>query len=124
MNKKRLTAGVLSLTLMALLALPLLAGAQSDLINWGYANETGLSKKDLIEVVNAIIKIVLGLIGFIAVVMIMIGGFQWMTAGGSSEKIDAAKSMITQGLIGICVIFLAYGIAYFVISRLMEVSAD
>lgn len=107
---------------MVVLAVPVLVGAQ-DIVDWDKV-DVGLSRRDLIEVVNAVIRIVLSFLGIIAVVIILIGGFNWMTSGGSQEKIDGARKAISAGAIGLVIIFTAYAIAYFVIEQLASVTAE
>src|SRR5579872_5086824 len=44
-------------------------------------------------------------IGGLAVFMYLIlGGFNWLTAGGDKSKIEAARSMITNAIIGITIL--------------------
>jgi len=79
----------------------------------------GLGNKDPREIAADIIKVILGFLGIIAVVIILLGGFKWMTAGGNEDKIEEAKKMITAGVIGLVIILAAFGIATFVISSLL-----
>jgi len=47
-------------------------------------------------------------IGFaLALIIIIIGGIQYMTAGGADEKVQKAKKTIITGLIGAAIILLA-----------------
>jgi len=55
---------------------------------------------ELNETIANIINLVLGFLGLIAVVIILIGGFKWMTAGGNEEKVGEAKKLLIAGLIG------------------------
>ena len=126
MTKKHLLAGVLSLSLVMMIALPLIANGQIDQINDQLNNTvsgTGLNKSDLIQVINAVIKIILSLLGVIAVIIILWGGFQWMTSGGNEESIGAAKKRIGAGVAGLIIVFLAYAIASFVLEKLANVTA-
>ncbi len=126
MTKKHLLAGVLSLSLVMMIALPLIANGQIDQINDQLNNTvsgTGLNKSDLIQVINAVIKIILSLLGVIAVIIILWGGFGWMTSGGNEEQIGAAKKRIGAGVVGLVIIFLAYAIASFVLEKLANVTA-
>ncbi|MEK7103288.1 MAG: hypothetical protein AAB870_03000 [Patescibacteria group bacterium] len=59
----------------------------------------------------AIINFVLGFLGIIAVVIILIAGFKWMTAGGNDDNVKAAQTMLIQGVIGLVIILSAWGIA-------------
>jgi len=78
----------------------------------------GLGSADLQETVIAVIQWILGLLGLIAVIMILIGGFKWMTAGGNEEKIESAKKLLTAAIIGLVIILLAWAIVIFAIGVL------
>ena len=70
------------------------------------------------ELVSTIIKIIntaLGFLALIAVVITMIAGYQWMTAGGNEETVKAAKTRLKNGLIGLIIILLAWIIVYTVL---------
>ncbi|MCK4968253.1 MAG: hypothetical protein KAS12_04300, partial [Candidatus Aenigmarchaeota archaeon] len=60
----------------------------------------------------------LGLLGLIALIIIIIGGFQWMTAGGNKEKVETARKLMINGLIGLVIIVFSYVIATAVINLL------
>ena len=61
-------------------------------------------------------NVLLFIIGAIAVIMIIIGGFRYVTSGGNSASISAAKNTILYAIIGIVVALLAYAIIHFVIN--------
>jgi len=61
-----------------------------------YPEATGLGHKDVRETASTIIKAAMGLLGIVAVVIILIGGFTWMTAGGNTEKVDEAKDAVSD----------------------------
>lgn len=82
----------------------------------GYATDTPDLKDTAVNIVN----LVLGFLGLIAVVIILIGGFKWMTAGGNEEKVGEAKKLLIAGLIGLVIILLAWGIATWVISTMQN----
>jgi glucose uptake protein GlcU len=56
----------------------------------------------------------LGILGIIALIIILIGGFKWMTAQGNEEGVTEAKKTISAGIIGLVIIFFAYAIVMFV----------
>lgn len=56
--------------------------------------------------------------GAAAVILIVIGGIRFMTAGGDSQKITDARKTVTGALIGIAVIVLARTIIVFVVKKL------
>ena len=86
--------------------------------------DVGLGQtSDLKSTIANIINIVLGFLGIVAVIIILAGGFKWMTAGGNEEKVAEARQMIIQGIIGLVVIFAAWAIASFVIANLQSATA-
>ncbi len=103
---------------MAMFVAPVFA---QDLdIGIGYGDNIGLGNRNPIEITTSLINLVLGLLGLIAVIIILIGGFKWMTAGGNEDKVGEAKKMITQGLIGLVIVLAAWGIARWVIQIIVE----
>jgi amino acid transporter len=85
-----------------------------------YGKATGLGDKDLRTMTADIVRTLLGLLGIVAVVIILIGGFKWMTAMGEEEKVGEAKKLLSAGIIGLVIILCAYAIANFAISQLVE----
>lgn len=70
------------------------------------------------EVVAVAIRGFLGLLGVIFVILIIIAGYNWMTAGGDEEKIKKAGATIRSAIIGLIIVVAAYAITYFVFSNL------
>lgn len=113
MNKKIILASLLSLAVFSLAVMPAFAQLGVE-----YGASTGLGQKDIRQTVADIIKVALGLIGIIAVVIMIAGGFVWMTSFGNEEKVSQAKSMILMGIVGLAVILTAYALTTFVIKQL------
>lgn len=82
--------------------------------------ETSSEPKDIREVVADIIKVFLGLLGVIFIILIIVAGYKWMTAGGNEEKVKEAKSQISTAIIGLVIILMAYSIAHFVTKYIHE----
>lgn len=57
-----------------------------------------------------IVNFFLTFLGLIAVVMIIYGGFLYVTAAGNQEKIESAKKIIMYAVVGIVVILLSFAI--------------
>ena len=100
--------------------------ADSTLDLWGVAGgeealraETGLGDQDPRVIAANVINVILGFLGIIAVILILVGGFKWMTAAGNDEAINSAKSLMTAGVVGLLIILAAFGIAKFVIQALI-----
>lgn len=78
----------------------------------------GLGTADLQSTVIKIVQWALGFLGLVAVIIIMYGGFVWLTAAGNEDKVRKAKKIITQAVIGLIIILLAWAIVTFIIGRL------
>ncbi len=112
------TLGVLSLLAPAAVMAQVPLITSQDLgIQYGAA--TGLGQKDLRVTIASIIRIAMGLLGIVAVVIVLIGGFKWMTAGGSEDGISEGKSWIFAGVMGLAIILSAYALATYVINSLV-----
>ena len=84
------------------------------------AEQSGLGLQDPRATVAKVINITLAFLGVIAVVLIVIAGFLWMTAAGNEEKIATAKKLMAGGVIGLIIVLAAFGIARFVINSLIS----
>lgn len=114
------------LTLLVLIALPVAVGAaplgsaDSLLNEGGFGTTVKLgTTKELPAMIAEIINVALGFLGIIAVVIILIGGFMWMTAAGNDEKTKKARALIVAGIIGLAIILSAFAIAKFVLKSLL-----
>ncbi len=67
----------------------------------------------------SVINWVLGILALIAVILILIGGFRWMTAGGNEEKVESAKKTLYAALIGLVIILAGWGVSVYVINNLL-----
>ena len=107
---------------MSMFALPVLVNAQAqDISLEEIANTADIQQGDLNAIIGGILRVAMGFLGVIAVLIILYGGFIWMTAGGEQDKVDKAKKMIYAGIIGLVIIFAAYAIAMFVMSNLKSI---
>lgn len=120
---KKLGATAVALSLAFLLVSPLVASAVlTNTDNYGLnTNFNALAIGQTAELkgtIAKIINIILGFLGIIAVIIILAGGFKWMTAGGNEDKVGEARKMIVQGVIGLVIVFAAWAIASFVVTQL------
>ena len=90
-----------------------------DIIGSDFGDATGLGQADLKETIGSLIRVALGFLGVVAVVIILLGGFKWMVAGGNDEKVAEAKRLIIAGIIGLAIILSAFAITQFVISSIV-----
>jgi len=128
--KKLITSFVImSMMMIGLVAVfapvePVLAVTSTDFLGIDYGKATGLGTEDVRTTVASIIRVAMGLLGIVAVVIILIGGFTWMTAGGNDEKVGEAKKWIFSGVIGLAIILSAYALANFVITELLTATGS
>jgi hypothetical protein len=85
------------------------------------ANITG-SGKSITDLIRQIIDILSVIIGAIAVVMIIIGGFRYVTSGGNAESTKSARQTIVYAIIGLVIVALAQIIVHFVLNSTANVS--
>ncbi|PIR12804.1 hypothetical protein COV49_04170 [Candidatus Falkowbacteria bacterium CG11_big_fil_rev_8_21_14_0_20_39_10] len=127
--RKKLFKNLVCLAMISFLFMSAMAvalPAQADDLNpWGDVGEDtiqdtiGLGDKDPREIAAAVINVILGFLGIVAVIIILIGGFKWMTAGGNEDKTTEARNLITAGIIGLVIILASFAIAKFVLNAIM-----
>jgi hypothetical protein len=89
-------------------------------VGLNYAAATGLGTTDIRITIANIIRVFLGLLGILAVGLILYGGFVWMTAAGNEENIKKAKKILIGGVIGLLIVLSAFAIASWIISAILE----
>jgi hypothetical protein len=57
--------------------------------------------KSLEGLFENILGIVLSLVGLVTFIMILVGGFKYLTSGGDPKQTEAAKATLTSGIIGL-----------------------
>lgn len=108
----------ISLFVLAMVPSVVLAAGPNLGLN-SFGAQTQLGTKSLPETIASIINVAMGLLGMVVVILILAGGFLWMTAGGDEKKIGTAKGLIFGGVIGLAIILSAYAIAQFVVGSLL-----
>jgi hypothetical protein len=79
-------------------------------------------QQELPVIIGNIINILLGFLGILFLVLLLWGGFEWMTAGGDKEKVTTATTRIRNAVIGLVIIVAAFAISNFVLTSLSKVS--
>lgn len=79
-------------------------------------NVSGSSTK-LEGLIRTIINVFSAIVGAISVIMIIIGGFRYITSGGSSEGVGGAKNTILYAIVGLIIVAFAQVIVQFVLQR-------
>jgi magnesium-transporting ATPase (P-type) len=127
---KRLFTLIFLFSLVAVPTLPSLA--QSDSFGFGeklnnVAQQSGYNpgnEPTLDQRISSFISLFLSFLGVIFMILMIVGGFNWMTAGGDEQKIDKAKDTIRAAIIGIIIIIAAYAVSIFIVSRIWGATAQ
>ncbi|MBR3131973.1 hypothetical protein IKG33_00965 [Candidatus Saccharibacteria bacterium] len=83
-------------------------------------NEVGGNEdKDLTGNITGILSAVIAILGLVCVVVMIIGGVNYMTSSGDAGKVKKAKDTILYGLIGLIVCALAFALVNFVIGNIL-----
>ena len=70
--------------------------------------------KDLAVIIERVLNVFLQLAGLAAFIMIIVGGFQYLTAGNDPKKTQAAGQTITFAIIGLIAVIAAWFILLFI----------
>ncbi len=88
------------------------------------ANQAGFSgpsgQAGVTSITGTVISVILSLLGVIFLALTIYGGIMWMTAEGKEERIEKAKNIIINSVIGLVIVMAAYAISYFVINALTQ----
>jgi len=130
--KTKMLKGFVTMMVLSLFVLPMFAIggiAKADLEAtdlWGgedqlddFEDNVNLGSQDPRTIAAAVIQVMLGFLGIISIVIILLGGFKWMTAGGNEDQVGEAKKIIGAGVIGLIIILASYGLANFVIEAIV-----
>ncbi len=78
----------------------------------------GLPATDIRVIIARVIRAALGLLGIVFLVLVLYAGFLWMTSAGQEDRIEQAKKMLLNAVIGLIIILSAYAIVLFVMRLL------
>ena len=70
------------------------------------------------EVVASIINVAYSLAAMVAIIYIIIGGYQFITSAGNPDIVEQAKSTITNAIIGLLIIVLSYLFIHFILTSI------
>ena len=98
----------------------LCAGANFDVNS---SCSTGITDEDAAAKINSFIGTIINMfslvVGVVSVIMIIIGGFRYITSGGDSSNVSGAKNTIMYAIIGLVIVALAQTIVRFILGRVV-----
>jgi len=121
----------LALTVVPLVAIPAVVSAQSigdnlkcgsnlDTSGPGCKSDVTAGTTGVNKIVTDIVNIFSVVVGLVSVIMIIYGGFLYVTSGGDSGKVTNAKNAIIYAIVGLVVVALAQFIVQFVLDKVTQ----
>ncbi len=74
-------------------------------------SQLGQSQPD--ELAATLVNLLLSFLGVIVLILIIWGGFVWMTAAGNEEKVTKAQGILRAAIIGLLIVLASYGISLY-----------
>ena len=106
------TTGVLLLSFVSLSFAQLSVGG----ILGGFEGTNGSVSDLIVTILNWLI----GAAGVVCVVMIIVAGYSYMTAGGDESKVKDASKTLTNAIIGLAICFIAVMLVNFVLDTFLQ----
>ena len=89
-----------------------------DAVADGAGYNTADAKERLNLYIAKVINVILSTLGVVFLILMLYGGYLWMTAVGDEARVTKAKNLINAAIIGVIVVVSAYAISYFVIENI------
>lgn len=78
----------------------------------------GYNLDDLVVLAVKIANLILGIVGSLALLFFIYGGFTFILSGGKAETISRGKLILTNAIIGLIIVFASYLIIQFALTAL------
>jgi len=131
----KIKAALASLSAVIVFGVPAVAPvavlAQEDVIRGGLCGGVELqtasgacveaSEDSFNNIIKTVINLLSIIVGIVAVIMIIWGGFKYITSGGDTTKVSSAKTTILYAIIGLIIVALAQLIVRFVLTKVNPV---
>lgn len=83
-------------------------------------NPLGSEVNDVPTLIGKVINGVLSVVGSLALVMFIYGGFTWMLAAGNTEKVKKGRDILIWAALGLVIIFTSYAMVTYVITTISK----
>jgi uncharacterized BrkB/YihY/UPF0761 family membrane protein len=119
MHKKKIIIFLIFFIILTFLPCTVLAGVT------GVGGDSPTTLDDPIGIkspqalIGQVINVALGLVGSVALLMFIYGGFVWMFSMGNTTKIQKGKDILLWSTAGLVVIFSAYALVKFVLQKII-----
>lgn len=82
-----------------------------------YRSGQSANQNPVVEIIVAVLNILLFLVGALAVIFVIWGGFKYITSSGDSNAVSQAKSTILYALAGLLVALVANRLIVFILNQ-------
>ena len=83
-------------------------------------SQSQIAKNDNLMGTLQLVVVIVGVIGFVAVIMMIMGGISFVTSQGDAGKVSKARNTILYGVVGLIVALLAFAIVNFVLTSVFK----
>ena len=92
------------------------ASSSLDMLNT-VAQGGGYQQSSLPVIVGTVIRAAFSLLGGVFIILIILGGYEWMLAEGNEQKIEKAKNYIKRAIVGLIVTLSAWAMWTFILEK-------
>ena len=71
-------------------------------------NPLGKGRTEATDIIGVLIRGVLTILGSVSLLMLVWGGFQWLTSAGNTEKVEKGTSTMVWAVIGVIIVLSSY----------------
>ena len=131
MKKFILSVGLLAVVFSCVFVMPVFANSDGEQATKdalksveNFSETVGImkAKSNPRELIGKGISIVIGVVGSLALVIVVYGGIMWMTAGGNDSKVSKAQKTIMWGVLGLVVVLLSYVIVRTLLDKVIGIT--
>lgn len=83
-----------------------------------YGEPNPQAPSSIIAIVARLINYSLVILGILFVGLLVMSGYQWMTAGGNQEQVEKAQSRMKNAIIGLVIVLSSWAITEFVFYKI------
>lgn len=123
-NILKISIYVLVFLCFSVFVIPVQASVFDEMINnLGTFNQTAQlpANNDLIGTIIGIINIILGFLALLFIIMILYGGFTYLTAAGNADNAKKAIGIIKDAVIGVVIVVLSGVFVNYILIKIIEV---
>ena len=82
--------------------------------------KTTAENTSILPIFSKVVGIGLSFLGVIFLLLIVYGGFLWMSDQGNEEQVAKAKKLITSAAIGLVIVLSSYAVSWFILNVIIK----